>query len=159
MIVRGWGVKNEKGRGLGWKKMKKVEILQKVGFSQGQNKAKTHFQGVKGLNQGKSIENIAKNDEKWSKSGCSVQSTPLGKMTLFEQKMESRSGGILDAILSTFLSLFSFFYFFYFFHFFQFFFSKISAFYFFGIKVSIQFTFFYFFYSIVRDWDKKRMRK
>ena len=138
--------------------MKKVEILQKVGFSKGQNKAKTDFQGVKGQNQGKSIENIAKNDEKWSKSGCSVQSTPLGKMTLIEQKMESRSGGILGAFFTNFLSLFSFFYFFYFFHFFQFFFSKISAFYFFGIKVSIHFrflSFFYFCYSIVRDWGFK----
>lgn len=133
--------------------------MKKVTFSQGLNQAKTHFQGVKGPNQGKSIEKNAKNDKKWSKSGCSVQSTPLGKMTLIEQKMESRSGGILDAFLGYQMSLFCFFYFFYFFSFFKIFFSKISEIYFFGIKVSIQFRFFKFFCYDCSGLGGQRMRK
>ena len=64
--------------------------------------------------------------------------------------MESRSGGILDAILSTFLSLFSFFYFFYFFHFFQFFFRKSPLFIFLGSRYLYIFDFCHFFIFAIR---------
>ena len=64
--------------------------------------------------------------------------------------MESRSGGKMMIVLSKFLSFFCFFLFFYFFCFFQIFFLKISTFYFFRIKVSIQFDFFQNFIFFIR---------
>ena len=52
MIVRDWGVKNEKGRGLGWKKMKKVEKNEKSRFFVGAKLGKNAFLGGKGAKLG-----------------------------------------------------------------------------------------------------------
>ena len=52
MIVRDWGVKNEKGRGLGWKKMKKVEKNEKSDIFVGAKLGKNAFLGGKGAKLG-----------------------------------------------------------------------------------------------------------
>ena len=52
MIVRDWGVKNEKGKGLGWKKMKKVEKNEKSDIFVGAKLGKNAFLGGKGAKLG-----------------------------------------------------------------------------------------------------------
>ena len=52
MIVRDWGVKNEKGKGLGWKKMKKVEKIVKSDIFVEAKLGKNAFLGGKGAKLG-----------------------------------------------------------------------------------------------------------